>query len=135
MNTTAIFLWNRTPEKYAKVDRKKKVICINQGGTACFDGNTDIVTDKGLKKITDISVGDSVLSYNENEKINEYKKVIDVFEYQNIKKTIRVKLKNGLEIICTEDHKFYVGGTWLSIKEVLSLWKQKHNDNETDTKF
>ena len=34
MNTTAIFLWNRTPEKYAKVDRKKKVICINQGGTA-----------------------------------------------------------------------------------------------------
>ena len=34
MNTTPVFLWNRNPEKYAKVDPKKKIICVNQGGTA-----------------------------------------------------------------------------------------------------
>jgi len=34
MNTTSVFLWNRNPEHYSKVDPTKKIICINQGGTA-----------------------------------------------------------------------------------------------------
>lgn len=34
MNTTPVYLWNRYPEKYSTTDPKKKIICINQGGTA-----------------------------------------------------------------------------------------------------
>ena len=34
MNTTPIFRWNKNPELFANVDQTKKVICVNQGGTA-----------------------------------------------------------------------------------------------------
>jgi phage terminase large subunit len=34
METSCLFLWNKFPEQYADVDPKKKVICINQGGTS-----------------------------------------------------------------------------------------------------
>jgi phage terminase large subunit len=34
MQTTPVFLWNAEPEKYANVDSKKKIICVNQGGSS-----------------------------------------------------------------------------------------------------
>lgn len=101
-------------------------ILINQGGTSCFHPDTLIVTQNGSKPIKDISIGDVVLSFNEDLKVNEWKKVVNTFKYQNTKNTIRVKLKNGKEIICTDDHKFYYKGGWISIKHLLSL---KHENN------
>lgn len=34
MQTTPVFLWNAEPEKYANVDNKKKITCVNQGGSS-----------------------------------------------------------------------------------------------------
>lgn len=61
------------------------------------------------------------MSYNEATKENEFKRVKDVFKYINNKPTVRIKLKNGKEIICTDDHKFFYKGGWISIKHLLSL--------------
>jgi len=135
MNTTSLFRWNKNPELFANVDPTKKVICINQGGTACFEGSTLVMTEKGLKKISEIDTSDNVLSYDIENNNNEYKKVIDVFKYKNTKPTVKIKLKNGNTIICTDDHLFFVGGAWISIKHLLSLWKLKYKDNETNTEF
>ena len=106
-----------------------KPIIVNAGGTSCFDGETLVVTDKGLKKISEIEVGDVVKSFNEKTKEDEWKTVTDTFTFLNQKRTVRVKLKNGKEIICTDDHKFYYKGGWISIKHLLSL------SNETNTKL
>jgi hypothetical protein len=96
-------------------------IVINQGGTDCFDENTMVVTDSGSKKITQLSIGDKVLSYDEKECKEVYNNVKNVFRYNNYKKTIKVKLKNGKEIIATEDHEFYYEGGWHSLKYIVSL--------------
>jgi hypothetical protein len=63
----------------------------------CFEGDTLIMTDRGLVTIKDINIGDYVLTHN-----NRYKIVEDV-----IKKYSSDLIKvNGQ--ICTLDHKFYV---------------------------
>lgn len=107
-------------------------IVINQGGTDCFDGSTMVVTSNGSKKITELSVGDKVLSYDEKEQKEVYNNVKNVFKYNNYKKTIKVKLKNGKEIIATEDHDFYYEGGWHSLKHIVSLLD---GNMETNTKL
>lgn len=112
MNTTPVFLANR--------NSKAKVV-INQGGTSCFGGSQLIITKRGSIAIKDVVIGDFVLSFNEETKKQQWKEVKNLFSYQNSKKTVRLKLKNGTEIIVTEDHHFYYEGGWHSIKHILSL--------------
>ena len=95
-------------------------VVVNQGGTSCFHPDTMIVTKGGNKPISQIQSGDIVLSYNETTKENEWKVVTDTFKYLNTKPTILIKLKNGKEIICTEDHKFFFKGGWVSAKHLVS---------------
>jgi len=107
-------------------------VVINQGGTSCFNGNQLVVTKRGSIPIKDVVIGDIVLSYNEETKQKEWNLVKNLFQFKNNKKTIKVKLKNGSEIIATEDHKFYFEGGWISLKQLLSL---KYGNMEKDTKF
>jgi hypothetical protein len=73
------------------------------------------------KKIDDIVIGDSVLSYNELTAKKEFKKVTQIFhrEYDDF---VLVKLSNGNQIICTPEHPIAVirGGepVWISAKEL-----------------
>jgi intein/homing endonuclease len=94
---------------------------IITGGRGCFSSNQNVVTDKGIKNISDIKNGEKVLSYNHEKKITEYKEVINTFKYDN-EKLIRIKLKNGSYINVTENHKFFNRGEYISIKDLLSLW-------------
>tara|TARA_S200002703_G_scaffold41490_1_gene36016 strand:- start:656 stop:1042 length:387 start_codon:yes stop_codon:yes gene_type:complete len=106
-----------------------KPIVINQGGTSCFAPETLIVTRQGLMPIAEVKVGDTVKCYNESTKQTEWKKVLNTFEYENHKPTIKVTLKNGQTITATEDHKFYHEGEWHSLKHLLSLRNGKMEDN------
>jgi hypothetical protein len=101
-------------------------VIVNQGGTSCFHPDTLIVTSKGNKRIEDIKVGDIVLSFNETIKKKEWKKVVNTFKYKNTKPTLKIKLKNGAEIICTDDHKFYYKGAWISAKHLVSCIDEKN---------
>jgi len=80
-----------------------------------------VVTDKGSKRIADIKVGDIVKCRDIDKGKDTYKRVVNLFNYANNKPTIRVKLKNGCEIIATADHKFYYEGGWHSLRNILSL--------------
>lgn len=110
----------------------KEGIVINQGGTDCFAESTMVHTDSGPKKITELKEGDKVLSFDETTKQEVYNRVKNVFRYNNQKKTIKVKLKNGKEIIATDDHEFYYEGGWYSLKHLLSLLD---GNMETNTKL
>ena len=107
-------------------------ILINQGGTSCFEGTQLVVTKRGSIPIKDIIIGDFVLSYNEETKLNEWNLVKNLFEFNNTKKTIKVKLKNGKEIIVTDDHKFFYKGSWNTLKHLLSL---KYGNMENNTQL
>lgn len=103
--------------------KAKKRFIVNQGGSRCFKGDTKVITSHGPKAISEIKVGELVITPNGP------KQVITVIQSKNTKKTVKVRLKNGSDFICTEDHLFYFRGDWISIKHILSLW------HEENTKF
>ena len=112
---------------------------INQGGTSCFAPETLINTANGYKPISQVQIGDFVLSYNEKYKMFGYEKVKNVFRYKNHKETYKVKLKNGNSFIATSDHKFFVEGGCISLKSMIELKEKGEVQNargmETDTEF
>ena len=82
----------------------------------CFPGNVKVTTDKGVKRIEDVCVGDSVLSLDENlnEVFTKVKNVMynEVDRSDLCKVTYRVgnSSKNLRKIISTMDHPFHVKG-------------------------
>jgi len=105
---------------------------ILQGGRRCFSPDTRIVSKGKNKKISEVKCGDKVLTYNEQTGINEFKRVFGVHKTINTQKTVRIKLKTGKTIVCTEDHEFYFQGRWVKIKNILSLL---NGNMETDSRI
>lgn len=88
------------------------------GSRGCFGKKQLIETDRGLKKISKIKVGDNVRSVNTDTNRIEYKPVLNVFKYDNIDKCIKINYDNRI-IICTLEHKFYYKGEFVEIAKIL----------------
>lgn len=90
------------------------------GGSACFKDNTLIKTKNGNKKISEIEIGEEVLSYNVETKQEEYQPVLNVFEHTDTQKPmIQIDFDDGSRVVCTEDHKFFYNEKWVTAKELL----------------
>jgi len=125
---------NFANEKYPN-GQCRKVKFINLGGTRCFHEKQVVITKNGNKFIKDLTTADSVLSFNHDSKETEYKNVIDVIKNtSNKKKCLKITLKNGKQIKCTDDHQIYLNGRYETAKNVLSLWDNiKTQDNEKNS--
>lgn len=97
---------------------------INSKGQAiavggCLTGDTLVVTDRGYKQIREVSVGELVLSKNEESGIAEYKKVTEIHKNSTYK-SCRIKTKNSI-IEATTGHLFMIKNKWwtaaINIKE------------------
>lgn len=74
---------------------------------ACFTAGTEIALGNGVTKaIEKISVGDYVLSYNENTEEVSKQKVIDIFNKQ-VNQTIKLSVMDEI-IETTSNHPFYM---------------------------
>ena len=78
----------------------------------CLDLKTQVQTQQGLKDISNIQVGDLVLSNT------GYNEVLNVFP-KTKKKSYKITLEDGKEIICSEEHLFPTENGELNIKEGL----------------
>jgi len=78
----------------------------------CLDLKTQVQTPQGLKDISHIQVGDLVLSNN------GYNEVLNIFS-KTEKKSYKITLEDGKEIICSEEHLFPTKNGELNIKEGL----------------
>lgn len=67
-------------------------------GPGCFHSDVEIITENGLKKISEVKEGEKVLSHK-----NEYKKVIGTSTYEEKDKLISI---NG--VLSTPSHKYFV---------------------------
>ena len=72
------------------------------GGSPCFTADTLVMTSDGLKEISNISVGDKVLTHT-----NSYKEVTNVIN-QGKKDIVEVYTMNADKIETTTNHLFYV---------------------------
>ena len=70
------------------------------------------------KKIEDISVGDSLKSFNFETQEYEYKNVLNVFRNELTENLIKIKC-NGKEIVCTESHKVFTKRGWIRAGDIL----------------
>jgi hypothetical protein len=105
-----------------------KKVCIrirNEGGSRCFAGSQEINTINGPVPISQLNVGDMVLTLNEAANRAEYKRVDRLHQFKNDKRAVRLKMKGGSIIECTEDHEFYHEGSWYSLKHLLSLKEKR----------
>lgn len=81
-------------------------------GCNCLTADTLIVTDNGCVPIVDVMVGDLVLTHE-----GRYKPVVDRIQ-NGVKKVLRVRSDNGLEVRCTENHPFFDGSSWVLAKDL-----------------
>lgn len=110
------------------------------GIPSCFDSERLVHTSTGVKKISELKVGDMVYSYNHEKRINEYRKVIDVSDNDNHKgKMYEITMKDGTKIKVTDNHRFFTGIEYLNIEKILlslpdkQLKKINNGDLEKNT--
>ena len=89
----------------------------------CFRGDMLVRMADGTEKpISQVSVGDKVKSYNKEKGLWEDKTVLKVFDNGEGGKWVKVTVSVGkkkIEIICTDNHRFYVKGEWKQAKDLV----------------
>ncbi len=86
------------------MDIARSHVVMIAGKRGCLEGNTQIFTEKGYKKIKEFNESDKILSFNketkkfewENAKLLKYKT-----ENENL---LKIELEDGREIILTKEH-------------------------------
>ena len=81
-------------------------------GASCVIKGSLLTTNKGLKCITEVNVGDSVLTHT-----GVYKKIIDKID-NGIKNIFKVTLKNGMSLTCTSNHPFWTTNGWVICEQL-----------------
>lgn len=83
----------------------------------CLPADTPVQTDKGLVQIADLKIGDKVLSYNEQTRRTEYKKIIRLIKKPSPAEMYRLRFSNGA-IISTGNHPHYTQRGWVNASEI-----------------
>ena len=85
----------------------------------CYDMETEVLTRDGFKQYSSISVGDEILTYNNEEKICEWQPIIGLHKHYHDGDMYHIKNKN-VDILVTPNHRVLVStcqnGTWCYYK-------------------
>jgi hypothetical protein len=79
-------------------------------GCNSFTADTLVHTEEGLKPISEIKVGDKVLSYDERTEITSYQPVMAIIQNEKRYKIIKLTLDSGENLEATAEHPFYIKG-------------------------
>jgi Pretoxin HINT domain len=97
----------------------------------CFSKGTLVYSEKGLKPIESINIGDSVYSYNLDKDIIEMSKVSKIFKNQS-HEIFEIVTKDE-RILVTAKHPFYVENKgWVKVEDLKTgfILKTKSNSKE-----
>lgn len=83
---------------------------------ACFVSGTLVLTIHGYKRIEDIVIGDSVLSYNETANSTGFEEVTNV-TVKKVHTIIKLYFDNNI-IEATPEHPFWISGEWKEAKNI-----------------
>ena len=101
-------------------------------GITCLVGDSNILTKEGIKKIKNVKAGDFVKTEN-----GSWQKVLKNLK-QGKKKTIKIRVDNGEELICTPDHKILTADGWkeaqhLTKKDLIKAFWMANENKEIGT--
>jgi len=81
------------------------------GGTPCFSGDTLITTREGFKEISQIKIGDEVLTH-----LGRWRRVVDWGSKKSTTRNLRIH--GALETITTDDHPYLTKNGWVRASEL-----------------
>lgn len=95
------------------------------GGAGCFDGDTEIKTEHGYKKISDITIEERVWTFNEKNRENELNVVQKTLRYtDHPEDMLEIVFDDGEVVVCTENHEFYMNDEWVRAKDLEVISKK-----------
>ncbi len=105
-------------EVYENVFHKGKWAGVFQF-TECLTGDTSVLMGDGSeKRLDEVSVGDSVVSYNEETSSFENKEVVRFLD-QGVKETYTITMEGGTTIRATAEHLFLTSNRgWVKLKDL-----------------
>ena len=93
-------------------------VVISEKLHGCVQENTPVMLANGeYWPIKGLSVGDSILSYDEQSDAFVPDSIVDIFHRTLDKKWVRLTLDSAI-IECTEDHKFLTDRGWVDAKDL-----------------
>jgi 5S rRNA maturation endonuclease (ribonuclease M5) len=116
-------------DKYITWETKR--LAIVSGRPGCFTKDQLVHTSQGVRPISEIKVGDFVLTYNHRRKINEYRIVTNTpIHPTHTEKLYKITLKDGSEIKVTGNHEFFTGREYLGIEYLLLQLESETNQKQ-----
>ena len=90
----------------------------------CFSVLTNVITEKGIKQVKDLKVGDKLLTTNGN-----YNTIKTITEPE-VKRAFKIRTKSGKEIIVSEDHRIPTEKGLMSIRVGLKKGAKVHSNEK-----
>lgn len=88
---------------------------IVSGG--CVVAGTEIQTPTGLKKVEDFNVGERVITMS-GENVVTHVWNPETLE-EGTPECFKITFEDGHEVICSDKHKFLIGGVWIEAKDLI----------------
>jgi len=115
-----------TSHRLARLDKKcyPKIITASKRVpyyTNCISEDTEILTNKGWRKIDEIKSDEMALTYNVNKQILEYKPILSIYKYPaENRRMIRIKHKK-VDLLVTPNHFVLYSPKGAPHKDVFTL--------------
>jgi len=91
----------------------------NYSFNKCLLPETIVESEDGLKCLSEIKKGDSVLAYDVKNNIDHFVEVVDIHE--NEVEVYEVEMEDGTKICCSMDHKFLCGDKKMhTLRDIIS---------------
>ncbi len=89
-------------------DKSKEIYAV-ETGLSCYDEETDVLTNNGWKKFSDVQESDEICTLNLNTNKIEFQKPLGIFAYNYKGKMYQLKTKR-VDLLVTPNHKLLVSG-------------------------
>lgn len=109
---------NKIPKEAVDIALSVAESSVSYSFNKCAKKDSEVITDKGVKKLYEISPNDNVLCYDRATKKDIFVKVLNV--YKNRKKMYEVEAESGHKIQTSIDHKYLCeDGTMRSLRKII----------------